>query len=213
MTTCEPSQPTLFGETELPSTASPEGSHAKTFQARANRQELLKGHEAVFGQKSLGSLANYDRRSSSWRTSQISLVALATGRADGLDEFSETWPSSGTMRNGKTYQRQPWALPIAANASGLLPTPVKYDATPGGPNNHYKGLGWHGKHFWPTPAACMAKGSSPAALTRKDGRDRSNDRLDHAVMALDGGALNPMWVEWLMGFPIGHTDLQPLETP
>jgi hypothetical protein len=67
--------------------------------------------------------------------------------------------------------------------------------------------------MWPTPTASMSKGSSPASLTRKDGRDRSSDRLDHAVMSLHNGKLNPEWVEWLMGFPIGHTDLQPLEMP
>ena len=27
-----------------------------------------------------------------------------------------------------------------------------------------------------------------------------------------GGALSPPWVEWLMGWPIGWTDLKPLET-
>jgi hypothetical protein len=27
-----------------------------------------------------------------------------------------------------------------------------------------------------------------------------------------GGSLNPQWVEWLMGWPIGWTDLKPLET-
>jgi hypothetical protein len=26
-----------------------------------------------------------------------------------------------------------------------------------------------------------------------------------------GGQLNPTWVEWLMGWPIGSTDLKPLE--
>jgi hypothetical protein len=26
-----------------------------------------------------------------------------------------------------------------------------------------------------------------------------------------GGTLNPEWVEWLMGWPIGWTDLKPLE--
>jgi hypothetical protein len=26
-----------------------------------------------------------------------------------------------------------------------------------------------------------------------------------------GGQLNPTWVEWLMGWPIGWTDLKPLE--
>jgi hypothetical protein len=30
-------------------------------------------------------------------------------------------------------------------------------------------------------------------------------------MASDGGQLNPEWVEWLMGWPIGHTALEPLE--
>lgn len=28
----------------------------------------------------------------------------------------------------------------------------------------------------------------------------------------NGGQLNPDWVEWLMGWPIGWTDLNPLET-
>jgi hypothetical protein len=31
-------------------------------------------------------------------------------------------------------------------------------------------------------------------------------------MASDGGQLNPEWVEWLMGWPIGHTALEPLAT-
>lgn len=65
---------------------------------------------------------------------------------------------------------------------------------------------------WPTPVATMSKGSSPNALTRKDGQDCTNDRLDHAVMASDGGQLNPTWVEWLMGWPLGWTDLRPLAT-
>jgi hypothetical protein len=64
----------------------------------------------------------------------------------------------------------------------------------------------------PTPTKCMYKGSSPAALTRKSGKSRKWDRLDHLVMASDGGSLNPTWVEWLMGWPIGWTDLKPLET-
>jgi len=63
---------------------------------------------------------------------------------------------------------------------------------------------------WPTPVATMSKGSSPAALTRKSGADRSNDRLDHAVMAQEGGSLNPDWVEALMGWPVGWTSLKPL---
>lgn len=65
---------------------------------------------------------------------------------------------------------------------------------------------------WPTPCASASKGSSQASLTRKSGKSRENDRLDHAVMSSGGGQLNPEWVEWLMGWPIGHTELKPLGT-
>ena len=64
--------------------------------------------------------------------------------------------------------------------------------------------------LWPTPTACMLKGSSPASLTRKDGQSRENDRLDHSVMASDGGQLNPTWVEWLMGWPLLWTSTEPM---
>jgi len=34
-----------------------------------------------------------------------------------------------------------------------------------------------------------------------------------AMRAGNGGKLNPRWVEWLMGFPLGWTDLEASETP
>jgi hypothetical protein len=48
-------------------------------------------------------------------------------------------------------------------------------------------------------------------MTRKDGKNRS-DMLDWVVEYQTGGRLNPQWVEWLMGWPVGWTDLKPLET-
>lgn len=74
-------------------------------------------------------------------------------------------------------------------------------------------LGWRNdtrSPIPPTPVASMSKGSSPNALQRRSGASRSKDRLDHAVMSLHGGQLNPTWVEWLMGWPLGWTDLKPL---
>lgn len=64
--------------------------------------------------------------------------------------------------------------------------------------------------FWPTPTACDHKGAGPTNI-RKDGKNRTNDRLDYATEFAPGslsksGSLNPAWVEWLMGYPIGHTD-------
>ena len=229
MTMLEPSQPTFFDGMELPLMSSRAASRARTLALLESSAAWVKEPAAASGPRSSDLLASYDRNTSSWRTSQHCLLAQANGEADGLAEFSETWPSAGMMRNGKTFRRQPWALPIAESASGLWPTPSKSDpmlesmtrsakdphvtkngTVRNGPSN----LGLPGMvRLWPTPTATMFKGSSPAALTRKDGQDRSNDRLDHAVMASDGGQLNPTWVEWLMGFPTGHTDLQPSATP
>ena len=70
--------------------------------------------------------------------------------------------------------------------------------------------------MWPTPFATDHKGAGTNGELR--------DRLDYAAERggtksneypappKTGGQLNPTWVEWLMGWPIGWTDLKPLET-
>jgi hypothetical protein len=177
------------------------------------------------GQKWRGSFAKYDPAESKWKTHQCSLLG-------GLDEFSETWPKWGSMRNGECYPRQTWAPPTFESESGspvVWPTPTASGfevkdipklierrarlAAKYGNNGFGLTLNQAVK-MWPTPcaSASASKGSSPAALTRKSGRSRASDRIDHAVMASDGGQLNPQWVEWLMGWPIGHTALEPLAT-
>jgi len=58
--------------------------------------------------------------------------------------------------------------------------------------------------LWPTPTASAHKGSGQTGTMR--------DRLDYAAERPEGerisGQLNPQWVEWLMGFPAGWTDLE-----
>lgn len=54
---------------------------------------------------------------------------------------------------------------------------------------------------YPTPLASDWKSHSPA-------RNATNSRpLREVIGASDGGPLNPEFVEWLMGWPIGHTEL------
>ena len=65
---------------------------------------------------------------------------------------------------------------------------------------------------WPTPTARLGDQRGPQAKRYFDPA-RSND-LDDAVAASGAtGQLNPTWVEWLMGFPLGWTDLEPSATP
>ena len=60
--------------------------------------------------------------------------------------------------------------------------------------------------MWPTPAATDHKGSSRPGQRR----GQLTDPNMGAIKA--GGQLNPTWVEWLMGWPLGWTDLKPLAT-
>jgi len=61
---------------------------------------------------------------------------------------------------------------------------------------------------WPTPrTAGMCGGTGSWELLNKN-TTKEEARL---MGAGNGGKLNPTWVEWLMGWPLGWTDLKPLE--
>ncbi len=89
----------------------------------------------------------------------------------------------------------------------MWPTPRQTDGSHGGLVTPQKGrqggnlIEAVAKVMFPTPNSTDYKGPS----TRSAGKERSqgNDDLPTRV----GGQLNPMFVEWLMGFPIGWTDL------
>jgi DNA (cytosine-5)-methyltransferase 1 len=55
---------------------------------------------------------------------------------------------------------------------------------------------------WPTPTAHNAKETNAPS---------ESERNTPTLAAQVGGKLNPTWVEWLMGWPLGWTDLKPLE--
>lgn len=65
---------------------------------------------------------------------------------------------------------------------------------------------------FPTPNASDADKWSNETLEVRKAKGRQI-RLNTAVSPQggNGGRLNPDWVEWLMGWPIGWTDLKPLE--
>ena len=59
--------------------------------------------------------------------------------------------------------------------------------------------------FWPTPVARDYKGQG---MSRERQETREPDNLCSWTAKYEGsGALNPEWVEWLMGFPVGWTSL------
>ena len=104
----------------------------------------------------------------------------------------------------------------------MFPTPKASEAK-GGYSSKSKtpSLGATATHnLWPTPSA-TPRGPHTGAIAGQvapDGKSRVSAKgtkwgatLETAVIIQEGtqisGQLNPMWVEWLMGFPIGWTDL------
>lgn len=192
-TTCEVLPLNASPQMELLPMSSAEASRAKTSRSLGDVQ-AWKVQEAAFGPKSPDLIANYDRDSSSWRTSQGCLLALANDQADGLAEYSETWPRAGLMRNG-TASRLPLSeLHILATGFGFWPTPNKSNG------------------FAPFSMLTMQRKRS--GLTRPSGAKMGFDLKwePRCVPYLADGWINPILPEWLMGFQIGHTDLGPAET-
>jgi len=120
----------------------------------------------------------------------------------------------------------------------LWPTPTRSDATRGtAQNDGRRGKQLvtavrYPETMWPTPTVCgnhnrkglsAKSGDGLATFVRKyptpkaqDSRhalhDRNKCNLGEVIAGeSNGGRLNPDWVEWLMGWPLGWTDLKPLE--
>lgn len=215
-----------------------EAFRAKTSASQETGPELTES-EAECGTTWPASLAKYDRDTCSWKTAQLSLLG-------DLEEFSETWPRWGLMRNGECWERQTLVPRTSESASGLWQTPVADDAA-----NRANGK-WNSRGepklsaqvMWPTVTVCGNYNRKGASATSGDGlatavtqrtyptatataykgwspnhnRADTDDRLDYTIereafrlgQQTPPMRLNPEWVEWLMGWPIGHTDLKPL---
>ena len=149
-------------------------------------------------------LARYDRGTSTWKTPQCSLLE------DSI-KFSEIWPRWGLMLAGASYRQQTLVLPIKETEFGsslnippprIWPTPTAHmSKETNAPSEHNRNTPTLTAQVnWATPTVC-------GNYNRKGLSKTSGDGLATQV----GGKLNPTWVEWLMGWPLGWTDLKPLE--
>jgi hypothetical protein len=78
-------------------------------------QELMESHQEC-GEKWQGSFTKYNQDSCSWKTHQCSLLG-------DLEEFSETWPAWGLMRNGECWEQRMSVQSIRETESGLSQPP------------------------------------------------------------------------------------------
>jgi len=92
--------------------------------------------------------------------------------------------------------------PKARGYGGTLPDQVK--------EMEEANMGMPAK-LWPTPQASDNRNRGGAGSRAIQRRKEMGKQIGLSQAVSDtSGALNPPWVEWLMGWPIGWTDLKPL---
>jgi hypothetical protein len=180
------------------STFSASTSSAEASRERAKisptpaREPGSTGHARVFGRSTPDSFASYDLGTSSWRTSQLSLL-------EEWSEYSGTWPRWGWLLNGAAYAPRMSEPPTGETASGSWGTPTARDWKDTGNMTNVPENGLLGRQVlnrpWPTPT--KSDGSGGPGSSGRDGGEN--------LRTAAGGALNPEFVEWLMGFPPGWT--------
>jgi hypothetical protein len=176
-----------------------EDFHAKTLALPEEATDLTENDQAC-GITWRAWLAKYDLATSSWKTPQCSLLGEEP-------ESLETLPRWGMTVDGLLWE-QPTLEPITKETeSGFWPTPIvcgNYNR-PGASATSGMGLATAVK-LWPTPNA-----GSPRWGGTMQEWGGSKNWVRKEMPELAGGPLNPTWVEWLMGWPLGWTALKPLE--
>ncbi len=203
-------------------------SSAEDFLARTlvqpERERESPGRSPVCGRTWHALSVRFDLVSCLWKTAHCLFQ-------EDLPWSSVILPRWGMMRDGDCWERNTPELPTSDTDSGLWPTSVAdgdraTNYAQGGTSLGYAVRNWptptvHGNHnrrgasknsgdglatavkMWATPTCHDRKGQSGA----KRGR---NAQGGECLTQQAGGTLNPMWVEWLMGWPMGWTDYAPL---
>ena len=197
-------------------TSSLPGSRASHIQSQETDRESPMS--AISGLKRGELLMRYDRPFACWRTYQGSLFDLTMDGQHMGALYSESFPNSGMIVSGQLYQLPTQAHPISANDGGLWPTPKA-----GNPGSRPNGKG--GKilneevqiaeglrnrgELWPTPTARDHKDGTAESCSNVP-ENGLLGRTIHEGQNQPTAALNPDWVEWLMGVPIGWSSPEPL---
>jgi hypothetical protein len=145
-----------------------------------------------------------------------------TSHSLGLADAVQMWPTP-TVDDASNVNPKPNRFRgLVAAVNETWPTPVASDAWTGDLKSTQQTEGSrHSLNLstavqnWPTPTYGKLAGGSGGFNQIEELYLTGQVTLEEkkAMQAGNGGRLNPTWVEWLMGFPTGWTDLEDSETP
>ncbi len=178
----------------------------------------------------------FDRASSSWKTPQQSLFEDSNTSSpnltrSGMTSDGQCWAQPMSVRLTRGTDGG------VSQPGELFPTITKGEAGHDGPNNiHGNGTLKLTSyvHRFPTPTVQDSKNDAPPSQWRRNslplnvvaamfptpaasdatrgGAEITPNMTGQSLRQSAGGKLNPMWVAWLMGIPLGWTKLPPSVT-
>ena len=166
--------------------------------------------EADYFSRSCGLLMRLDRDSCSWKTLQQSLFA-------GLKPLPLKLPREGFIVDGLLYPLRRLEQITGGIDGGSWPTPKARDSRGMGKSDVDRNTpGLETQARWRTPSASDWKNRgtiqyrTPTASTGGICKEPKIKGRQIMLQTQVGGKLNPPWVEWLMGYRSGWTELSPL---
>ena len=217
-------QLTLFAE-DFP--ANPSQLQASNLERQMTVTSGLKCYESSKSRLPLGSLAKTFLGSSGWHSTMCALTwkVKVTESNRLLFRLVPSKPTTAETDAGlwRTPMNSDWKNMDTANQLSLskqVKNPTLWPTPTLQGNYNRKGLSKKSGDgletavkMWPTPRASEYKDCGPVGSKSHTHMDR---RSYLCAKAKDSdrptGKLSPMWTEWLMGFPIGWTELDPSET-
>lgn len=173
-------------------------SRAKTLARLETKRALVMARGLVCGWSSSALLANFDPKSYSWKMLQTSYLSEE-------QELLQTLPRWGMTRGGELFRLQTWDYPTIESEYGLWRTAtasdVKRDAIPKKNivltrNGVLLRKRWHGK-------AGNTRLSEQLLTLHTVKVEGINDWCELKPLATI--EVNPLWVQMMMGFPMGYS--------
>jgi hypothetical protein len=195
-TMCKRLQKSTF---PYPSISSMEDSPAK-ISALQDAEKVWKESEADYFSRSCDLFEKFDLPLFSSKTSQLSEIA------DWI-QSQKKFPMRGMIVDGRIYQLPKLERGTKGIDGGYLPTPVST------PRGSHQGATFDPKSRRQTDRTLDLYVKTFPTPTARDFRtpcegDMKRNTPSLATIAYQtGGQLSPMWVEWLMGYPIEWTEL------